>query len=529
MSVDIRIDGTPLWNNSGYSVIEDSTPVDPSDSSGGFGQISFDTDEMADARSLRGKVVDLEDGSQGTTAGIVRGLSATNGELSVTADSRLSMLSAERTAQPFSGTLNNAFIYYLGLFGIVDRLVVEDSLESIPVVFQGWRGNGWDKMKELCAALQIEVALVSDNVVLRPLRGRLAENQQDASAGWAIDESQLARTVEVYYYQNEYAVDRIAYPDGGWNDEVPVLTVEAGVIETITIPITASLKSIQQPVCVSSVDRFYTDTSVYSVVGAGEGSSLPITPAQWAAGGGSLTVQISEDTLSLEITLIGSSDTRYAPYSIAMTAGPSDTYSSLRIIGEGVFSRKEMITLATSVDHNKVSVEVGATVDSPFISSIDQAYQVGLWTLKRWGSPRHTISVTSTGINRLGDSGSYRYATIAEFNAENAGRTIAQFNAIWAGKTVAEFNAYWDAKVLGDYDNQAFGNVAGSRIRVGDAMFRIRTATLTESSIVYTAEEDTTIADFNAVWEGADIAAFNAQWAGKTFRDFVIAPLWRTA
>lgn len=519
-----------------YSVVEDATPVDPSDSSGGVGQMTLALPEDDKTLGLMNYVVELSVVTQGVTRGTVRQLGASDGEAGLTADSRLAQLAVQRTAQPYNGLLAGAFYYYLGLCGINSGIFVEDEIFEMPVSFPGWTGNVWDQLRKMATALQIEISLVSNNVVLRPIRQRTAENYRDATRSWDLDTSQLARSIQIYYYNNEYQTGALAYPSGGWNDDVTIYSVEANQTITVNIPLsqfdsdtgegyTASLSSIQQPTAVDYVASDYTASSVYAVSGS-DGIAYPA--AAWTAQGGSVTAAINDDSRSITLTITGPTNADYSPFSIAMAAGTSDRYSSLRLVGNGIFSNRQVLKLNTAVNHDTISEEVGTIVDNEFISTVDEAYELGAWALKAWGSPRYTLQVSTNGVNRLGDDGSYRYPTIADFNAASAGMDIADFNALWAGKTIAEFNEYWTDIVRGDFANQAFGNIAGARVRFRDAMFRIRTATNSSGGISYVAQEDTTIEDFNEVWDGATIADFNAEWAGQDMADFVIAPLRRT-
>jgi hypothetical protein len=527
MAIKITYDDGVSRNIEDYSVSEDSSPIDPSDQTGGVGQFTLNVGDEDFKRSLILKTVELSDGSQGTTTGIASGSATTDGAPVLTVDSRLNVLTAIRTAQPFNGTLGAAFTYYVGLVGITSGLVVDSTITSRAVVFQGWTGVVWDELRQMCSALGVEISLVSDNVVLRPIRGRIAQNYRDSSHGETIDTSSLSQSIEIYYYNSTHQVNALAYPDGGWNTDVPVQSgIAAGSTTLVPITFSASLSSIQQPTCVDFVDQFYSASSVYTVTG---GDNLPVTAAEWIAEGGSVTVELNDDTVSATVTIIASPNTENGPYTIAMTAGASSNYSSLRLVGTGTFSNKQMLTLSSSVDPLTVSTVIGSAIDNPYINTIDDAYHAGLWALKSWGSPRYTINISSTGINRIGDTGSYAYPTIAQFDAAMAGMTVAQFNTLWSGKTIQQFNDYWNATVSGAFANQAFGNVAGARVRFGDAMFRIRSAGIGPAGLTYTAQEDTTVADFDAVWAGATVAQFNAEWSTSRWIDFALAPLRRSS
>lgn len=531
MGVTVSINGGPTSNITGYSVTEDSTPIDPSDSSGGVGQvnISLAEDEAADGSVLFiNDSIDLEDGAQGTTVGTINSVNIANGIANIAGDSRIGAFMADRTAQPFNGTLQNAFIYYLGLVDITSGYYVDPSIASTAVVFPGFTGNMWDYMKKLCAAYKVEISLVSDNIVLRPIRTRTAENKRNIDESLSISNAELAQNVEVYYYNNEYKSSTLVYPKGGWNADVQVYQVDALQTLEIEIPIDVSLTSVLQPTCVNSVARTYAGgaNGVYCVAGK---DGLPIDSAAWAANGGRLSVAIGTDTRSIKVTIVGASDfANVAPYRIAMASDTSNTYSSLRIVGTGVHFDKQKITIPTGVPATKSSVLIGATVDNPFISTISQAYDAGSIVAGKYASPSQKINVSTVGINRSGESGSINYPTFASFDSTQGTNTFATFDTAQGSNTFAAFNAEQFALVKDNFDNQAFGNVAGSRVSYRNAMYRIRSANITESSVSYTAERDTLFSDWNSVWTGTTFADFDTQFAGKLFEDYAVIPLWQT-
>jgi len=529
---DIRIAGVPFWNASGYSVTEDSTPIDPSDNSGGYGQFQFTIPERPGSKSLGNKIVDLEDGTQGTTQGVSRNVTSNGADVTVIADSRLSALAVERTAQPYVGTLSGAYLYYFGLVGVTARIIVDSTVANRPVSFPGWVGLVWDQIKKLGVASGCEVSLVSDYIIVRPVRGRVAVNHRNSARSWSIDSTSVAQTVEALYYVGEQTT-ALAYPLAGWTSDTQVFQVDAGETVEHDIPLGpemgaagfgVSLSSVDQPVAKDFVGRYDVSSSAYSVVGTGD---YPITAAEWTAGGGKIVASVGADTQSIHLVITGPNGVNNAPYQIAASSNEED-YSSLRIVGSGVFFEKKKLTLPTGRTPDEAPQVVGFTVDNEFFTTEQQAYTALMWANARWAGPKQTITVTTTGINRVGDRGSYRYPTVQEFNTEYAGWTIAQFNAAYAGKTFADFNTDQLDKVSHDFDNQAFGNVAGARVLDDDQWFRIRTATIAPGVINYTAEGDTTIADFNTRFAGWTVAQFNAVWAGRSFADFNTAPLRQT-
>lgn len=554
MAVDLTITGNGGFAGaqgalSDYSSVEDATPLDPSKNTGGIGQLNFTVVDKPDAGigtlSLMNDTVTLSDGSNGTTVGTVTGVTIVDGVANVQGDSRLGLLLATRTAQPLRDTPANIFTYYLGLAGITSGIVIDASLKTGSVAVQGWTGTIWDNIRQFALTQNAEVALVSNNVVFRKIRGRIANNLRNITEQVDVQKSNLAQTVEVNYYNNRYAVDA-AYPDKGvWTPETQVYQVDAGEILEFNVPISASLDTVYQPTCVAFVPR-YGAQNVYSVIGQ---DGLPIPPSQWTSNGGSLTVTIGADTKSLDIRLVGARSTQ-APYRIAVASSASDTYSSLRINGQGTFFDKQTLVINTGAAASETAELVGITVDNPNISTLSQAYDFGIRAAASYGGYQQTISITTVGINRTNDSGSAAYPTFDQFNAGGltyngattpswAGKTFDDFTTTWSGQTFNQFNAYYFSFVANSFQNQAFGNVAGARVPYRNAMYRISTATITPMQVSYTGEMDTMFSDFQATWtsqlwdQNPNTVTFTFNdfatiQAGRTFNDFNMTPLWRT-
>jgi hypothetical protein len=532
MAVDVTIDGFLKQKASSYSVTEDSTPIDPSDNSGGAGQFTFAIPEEVNSKALRNKIVSLADGTRGEVIGTSRGVSGDGVTATFTSDAALAALVSIRTATPYIGSLQGAVTYYLGLVGITTNIVFTDaSFGTTAVVFSGWNAVVWDQMKKLTAAYRFEISQIAEQVVVRPLRQRVADTSRNISSAWTLDQSNLAQTVEIYYYNNTYQTAGLAYPLGGWNDKVAVNSgFAAGTTTSFDVALIpdsvtshgASILTIQQPTCVAWVDSTYSASSVYSVTG---NDGLIIPPAEWAAGGGKVTVAIKADTQTLTVTVVASADTKYAPYSLAMPSGPSDSYSSLRLVGAGVFYNKRLLTFSTGANANIAPTAVGVTIDDEFIDSYSDAVAAVVPAISRYATARQTLSVTARGVNRAGDNGSFAYPTIADVNTQFAGLTLAQVNTLQTGKTLSQFDAAEYALVRSNFVNQAFGNIGGARALDGGQLYRIRTATIAADTIQYGAEADVTAADMNAQYSGLTLGQVNALFIGEAIGGFNVRPL----
>jgi hypothetical protein len=513
---------------SDYSVTEDSTPVDPSDQTGGIGQINFtvveDTSVLGSVLLLN-DTVKLADQSNGSTQGIVSTVNAQDGVASVTADNRLIALVSIVTAQPYIGTLGGALTYYLSLVGIVTGISIDATITGRAVAYSGWTGSAWDFIKEMCTAQQVEISLVSTNIVLRPLRTRIARTTTNSGVTRNVTFGSLAQSIEIYYYNTASITNKLVYPPGGWNTSVQVYTVDAGALVEFDISLGASVSSIVQPVPALFVGPFDNSTSQYAVAG---NDGLPIPVAQWQAGGGSMVVTINPDTVSAHVKLLGMADPtgQYAPYSIAVSSGSSSYYSSLRILGTGVSFTKNLINILTGAPAAMAPTAIGVTVDNPFITTLTQAYTAGMKAAQSYAGMTQTLSVNATIINRTGSKGNVNYPLFTKFTTDYTGKTFAQFDTTNTGQTFAQFDAAYFAQVQDNFDNQAFGNVGGTRVLDRQAYYRIRSGTITPSGISYSAERDTIVSDFDTVWTGKTFAQFDTKFTGKTFADFGVIPLW---
>lgn len=525
MAVEVLVNGYHTSNISSFSVQEDATPIDPSSSAGGVGQITFTMDETPDSPLLIGELI-ITDGTRGRTSGAIHTLDSTDGKLSVTADSVLGRFNTDRTALPYNGTLGGAIQAYCDLVGITTDVITDASVSSRAVTYPGWKGNAWTYMKALLAKEQVEMALVFNKVYVRPLRLLTANVDRSTTMGWSLTDSVSAETVEIYYYNNLYGAGQEIYPVPG--TEATIYTVNAGETVKFTQQLNASLNSVNQPVVQDSVgnNRYPGTSGVYAVAG---NDGLPIPAAQWTAQGGSLTVAITDDPSVIEVTIKGASDTQYAPYRIAMTSGPSNYYNALHITGAGVTWDKKLLTLYTGANDPLNSTTVGATIDNPFISTYREALNVGLIAAGNYAGNGLTLRGSAYALNRQDDGRNVIWATIDDFNiAEGYGTTIGTFNTEWSGDTIDDFNDYWDEQVTLLFENQVFGNAIGARIMRDDANYRINSVTTTETVMQFSATLDTLVGDFNSEWTGATMADFNTQFSGLTFKDYNVIPLRRS-
>lgn len=433
MGVRITI-GDYDYDATDYTVSEEASPVALGDSMGSVGTITFTTpmpDPVMQPNHpinlytegwLKNQAIRLADSRYGFTIGTVDSSSVTaNGTLlQVESQTRLGDLNIYNVqAEPFIGTLGDAFEYYLSLAGITTDLFVDESIASRAVAIPGWEGELWFHLKELTAAQDCDISLVSGVVLLRPIRTRVAERGKDIQRSTDNRTESLAQAVEVYLYKTEAIEDELVYPIGGWTPETEVLNVNAGETAEYTLELSSSLSSIQAPTMLTSVAQDYDATSVYTIV-ADDG--LPVPVDQWEDFGGKVEITLNPDTTTLNVKLTGaegvpttgSGETSRA-FSLALASDTSGSrYSTLRIVGTGVRYERILKRVRTGVSAQNAPQDVGVTIDNIFINTIDDLYRAGTRAAKRFAGNMPSISGSLYSINRRGDTGVASYPTYGE-------------------------------------------------------------------------------------------------------------------
>lgn len=521
MGFRLRI-GSRTYEAQGFSVAEAATPLAAGDSSGQVGTITFDIPlpdpfllpnhpiNKYGVNTLVREPVRLDDTRKGFTLGTVTSVSRSGGAgtITVTATSRLGELNVYNIqAAPFVGTLASAFEYYLSLANVTTDFLVDPAVASNSVIFPGWNGELWFHLKQMAIAVDCDVSLVSGVIILRPVRTREATRGRDIERTFNIGGGQLAQNIEVIQYNNRQITDELVYPPGGWSDSIPTINVNAGETITEILELSASVSSISQPVMQTFVARDYSASSVYTVVGD---DGLPILPAAWEDAGGSLTVDINPDTVSLSVTItaptgLGNKDgSEIGVYGISLSSDESTgRYSTLRIVGSGVAFDKQPRLYATGISPSESSTEIGVTIDNPFLSTWEDVSRAASRAVRAYNGTAMNISGTVVSINRRGDTGEIvvrDYQYVQDFAA---GRTYAQMQTLWSGMSYLDVENSINTGQDDNIENQVFGNINGAAVwdEASRRWYRIRNASSAPDTIGFEAEDDLTHND-NQLWNG---------------------------
>lgn len=465
------------------------------------------------------------DTARGSWLGAIEGVSEDRAARSVSLEvsSRLALFMVEVQSAPHIGTVESCFNYLCSLAGINSDIFVDDSIKSNPSNIPGFNGNLWLYMKDFAKAISCDLNLISNNVILRPVRAFEAATGKETDSNIALDAGSLALKQEVRWYETKEIASGPIYPPQGWNPEVKVYSVTAGQVAEYDLQLEASVSSVVQPTCVASVAPGFTAGSVYTVIGDDD---IHLPPAMWTDYGGSLTVAINPDTRSLKITLRGASGILQpsgAPmqtFRIALTAGTSDsTYSTLRLIGSGVSLIQNSLILPTGVAPSQTTQEFAPTIDNIFLNSLNEAYSAGTRGASRYSGKSIALDQSVVAVNKRGESGTANYPSYNFVQGIWGAGTYATRQTANAGKTYDEVRAELFELVQDNFENQLFGNVSGARVwdRGSSRWFRVRNANTDWSSTKIDADDDTLFSDVQNSLNGMTYAQVQTARNGLTY------------
>ena len=547
----VRLSGTGSFqggesNVVGYSYTEGSTPLVPGDETGAIGDASIEVVNNNDASILLYKdEFYLNDRIHGAVIGEVENVSGSNDLVTMGGRSRLALLNVDDIIGPKVGTIEQVFTSIFTQVGITQEIIFDTGLSTATIKTPGYEGDVWVFIKQLCSAYEVEVTVVQQYVVVRPTRQRTIDATNIIDTSWQVQDIELAQTFDVAYYNYAQETDFLVYPKGGWTPEVQVYQVEHNETVEFELDLEFFLTSVQQPTVQDTVAKDYGTASVYAVSG---NDNLPVSAAFWEDYGGAMSFEILGDGSRVKITLTGPSYEPLSPYSISISDG-STSYSTLRMVGTGTNFERKLYTEKTGLLPIEAPLEKGAEIDNPTIDTLEDAKRYALFARRLYSLPSQTYSTSATEFPRLkGSVPTVLFPTFDDFNDSlPADYSFTNFNEEYSGVTFDEFTTD-----IGNTVPQGFGEVPGSRIRLDDAVYRVRSSTITPDVISIEAEYDTLFSDLNdvygaALWENLEpgwtglgstwstvltlptgqktFEDFNSTFANVNFKDFALIPM----
>lgn len=396
-----------------WSVDEDATSLDRSDSPSGVPQITVDGVGRVDGvLGLQDSVMSVDSTEYGRSRMTVQDVSVTDGSWSVSAGSPLHDLVQVGVVKSGSGLrADQAVARFFAAVGVSQSAYKfrAEGLSSRTFEVPYWNDIVWAGMRQWLSANELDLNYVEDTLVLSPVGSREIY-LQDISSGYSMksESGSLARTVEVnVYHRTPFELGLVfpgrdtLYPDANEHfsdSSYSAMSVNAGEVSETTFQLSAEVESIKQPRMVSSIPvlnnkpyipMFNYPNGIYMVVGK---DNKRITPEQWYAMGGGLTVTLNDDHRSVTVRLSGMNYEELSPYRVAESDGVND-YCGLFLVGEnGQYVDIETVYFDTGVGDRSRDI---VNIDNTSITSLDMAYRAAQEAADR--STGHTLSLDWNG------------------------------------------------------------------------------------------------------------------------------------
>lgn len=476
MSASIEMTGTgTVGDIVSWTVREDGTPATLASSAGAPGSASIEARTTATSRFTGDNTVKLST-NRGSWYGTVTEPSIERATTTLTAQSFTSALDVDKTAQPMAIyldmlTLDYAIRYYCGLCGIdSSQIVIDSTIGNQLILFPGWRGNVWVKLKELAAVYLLEIVVVNDKLTFRPRASKTLDLSNYDALKLSVDTTGYARTFKMMKYTNSSVKDWVVYPEPKTDPkEATIIQVDRDEVWRQRVTLKASLVSVNQPFAINTSPFPYTfGQSTYTIIG---NDNLPVAAQFWTDFGGKVEVALTENPFEIEITVQGPNTSLNAPYRLGVSDG-DEVYNTLYITGQGVESFGEEVTFPTAAPDS--SQEVGVTIDCPFIGDNDKFYAAAFALAASFGNPQSSIS---TGTMKTG------------------------------------------------VGNPGFSEVSGAKIIQDGVNYRSDTNNISAGAVRTTASRYVTDNDLRSVWAGKTDDNFRTVWAGWSNRDMSLQPL----
>ena len=552
MAIELEVTGNGRFDGHksdiiSYSYSEGSTPHMVGDDSGGVGDISVSVPDFRnDGIILYKDAVTLTDDVYGSVTGRIDSLSSTNGIIDLTGRSRLGFLNVPGVVAPATTTIRGLFESIFAAANLLDDVAFSPLVPETTITAPGYEGDLWVFVKQACSAYGVEVSLINNTIYVQPIRQREVNIESISNETYNLADVDLAQSFDVAYYNYSEETGALAYPRGGWTPEVTVYQVEANEVLLVDVPVEGYLTSIKQPIAQDTVAKDYSGSdSVYSVSG---NDGLPVTAAFWNDFGGSVKAELIQNGTVIQLTIVGPNFPELSPYSLGVSDG-STSYSTVRIIGDGVFFDRKTVNIKTGITADISAREFGPEVDNPLVDTLEQALDVGVKTRQMYALPRHTVDLSGRSFVRKNytdyeyfelDEATYGlldgegvlafvnldenialYKSFEEYAADlPVGYTFTQFNTDLSSGTFIDF-----ANTAVETTSQSFGAVSGSRVKYYDAYFRVRSTEISQDGINITAEFDTLFSDFDDTFSTSTFEDFAEIAPGLGFADWALIPL----
>lgn len=514
----------------GYSVQEEAIPYSPAQTSTGAAQITATKVYRPDVTKQLRKGFQIEDIDRGRVHGMVKTIAVQDSTATLTVDSDLMGFNKWATIPSFSGTLNNWLNIAMAAADYTMPVAIDDDVKDVRVNVPGFRGNVWDRIRQLASVYRIDISQVSNQLRVRRMRSMKAHRNWESSVGINLDVSNPAEQVKVYWYPTKFGYHQPLFVEGLDDLESSVITVESGAVVTQTFTVRGSLTSINQP---SPVDwefrgwgRDADTVGSYTITGK---DGLPLPAKMWRDRGGSVSVRILDDPSQIELTVVGCDADWLSPFTLSVSSGEGKMYNTLHLTGSGfTWREKKEVTMHTGAPHSATAEVNTQELDSTLITSESLAYDTALRMSAAAVSGVPTLNCTARMINKPESRAGKSVVTLGRMTEILGEQTITQLNFNAWGQTFRQIGDYLTSRSSLDLEAQSFGQSVGARMRRPEGWYRVVSSTTGPDTIQYTLEADTTIGDLGDYHKRKGVRTFDdisGFWRGLTLGDVSIRPL----
>lgn len=458
-----------------WAVQEDASSLDRGEAPSGVPQFTAMGPGDGQVLGAKGRRVAIESPFLGATRAVVLEARQTAAAWTVTSGTPLSRLNQVGNVSSATGVRADVavrlFFSAVGVTRDEVPLIISESLAPRLYSVPSARDNVWAQFRLWLSANELDIRWVVDTLYLVPWRDARVV-VQDVTADYTIQQQEgaMAKRVDCnIYHRTKFERGIIlpgtpsAYPGASrefghrGGDTALTLSVGAGEVAEQEIDLPCEVASIWQPRHVLSLpisngqpntQQILAAGGMYAVVGK---DNKPITPAQWADQGGSLTVKLSDDRKRVTVRLTGANYLDLAPYRVAESDGEKD-YTGLYLVGGP----------GTWIDVETVRFDTGAPgtddvqeIDNPAIVNRTDAYRAA-----------QDLAAACTGH---------------------------QVTATWQGPDPVRSG--WKDRV-----RQSFGRLAGARFFLHRQWWRALSVRYSDGTVDVSADRDPLLSDIARVY-----------------------------
>lgn len=247
-----------------------------------------------------------------------------------------------------------------------------------PRKIPGFTANVWDKIKEFCAITEMDVAFARDSIVFRPRYQKVLDGSGNplppltvtkSDLSWGVDNRETSKYVDVVYREMVGDEDQFTSTEL-WRADT-VYSLDKGEYKEEVVQSNSTFTVLGQPLAVSSVPVPYSWGYGSYVVTGNDG--YIVEPQWWLDNGGYIKVEATGTAGEIKIRMQAPAlDTARAPY--RLSEGVADR-PALYIVGNGLnLGEEKTLRIATGAGD---AAQEAVTFDSPFVTNLELAYNVG--------------------------------------------------------------------------------------------------------------------------------------------------------